>query len=1045
MALPVQTVVRLLLCLQAYTSPNIFPVEYSEGSVRNHLLFISAALFATGFLGCGGGSGTGTSGGSGTPANPVPSISSILPTSVAVGSSAITLYVYGSNFNSGTVVLWNGASLSSTYVNSGTVTAAVPQSNLSNAANVQITVSNTGANTGASAPTSFLVANPRPILNTISPQFVTVGDSLTITATGSYFISGTQIEWNGNALNTTQVNATTLAAQVPSSNLTAAATVSVTLFNPGPGGGPSATIIPLTVYSGSTRVAGIPLYAKDIVWDGTHGLIYASIPGASASATGNVVAINPAISAVTAQVAAGSNPNQLSVSSDGTQLWVGEDGTSSVERFALPALTSDLQFNLPKLGAYTIQTAKSLQAEPGSADTVAVLLTEPAYSGNESTGTAVFDRGTPRPAQISNNTNIVSIAWDSNASTLYGSEWGCEASNVTKCSTLNVMEVNSTGVSINNSYPGTFPYEGLVSGTGITFDSSMGYIYANDGQVLNPTTGDLVGAFDLSAFYGDVYCAVDAAQGLVFFVGETIEQSKGDFGYTIEVFDNSSYRLLHSLLIPNFAVGEGPPTQLLRWGNSGLAFLTSARIYLVDGKFVNSTATPDISTGQGANTIPHPISISPESAVAGSNDVTVKITGTDFIPGAQAYWSYYPVTPQCAPVQTTYVSSTELHAIIPACDFVKAGTATITVSNGTTSTVNSTPFQFTIFPVGSNPIVMDLAATSLAWDKNSGLLYAVIGSSDPQYPNSIVAINPATGRLMKNQQVGPNPSLVRVTSDGAYLYVGYQNSSSLTRLQLPGLNAPLTWPLGADALSGPITANDIEPAPGAPQTVAVAGSNGEATVFDNSVVRPNALVPSSSGNTLSSLQWGPDASVLYGSGTQVNTQPWDFTIMNVDASGLSLKENDPGALQNLSTVGSFGNDIHYDAGTQLLYVDDGAVVDSTNAAFKGGYNSWGLVVPDSSLNTVFVLGLTFISPGYPSQSWTNGFGLSSYNQKTFGFISSLKLPPIPYSGGAGRPVSFVRCGGSCLAFSTNSSTYPKFANPGMLYILNDPGFVKVAP
>ena len=298
---------------------------------------------------------------------------------------------------------------------------------------------------------------------------------------------------------------------------------------------------------------------------------------------------------------------------------------------------------------------------------------------------------------------------------------------------------------------------------------------------------------------------------------------------------------------------------------------------------------------------------------------------------------------------------------------------------------------------------------------------------------------------MKSQQVGPNPSLVRVTSDGAYLYVGYQNSSSITRLQLPGLSAPMTWPLGADAVSGPITASDIEPAPGAPQTVAIAGSNGEAIVFDNSVVRPNAHVPSISGNTLSSLQWGSAPSVLYGSGTHVGTQPWDFTIMNVDASGVSLKENDPGALQNLSTVGSFGNDIHYDGGTRLLYVDDGAVVDPTNAAFKGGYNSWGFVIPDSSLNTVFVLGLTFVPPGYPLQSWTNGFGLSSYNQRTFGFISSFKLPPIPYSGGAGQPVSFVRCGGSCLAFATNSATYPDFANPGMLYILNDSAFVKAAP
>ena len=963
-----------------------------------------------------------------------------------VGSSATTLYVYGSNFNSGTVVFWSGVPLTSTYVNSGTVTAAVPQSNLSIAANVQITVSNNGSSTGASAPASFLVANPRPILTAISPQFVTVGDPLTITATGSYFIAGTQIQWNGNALTTTSVNTTTLTAQVPSSNLTAAATVSVTAFNPGPGGGPSATIFPLTIFSGSTRVAGIPLSANDIVWDRAHGLIYASVPDATGSASGNIEAINPVTATVTSQVAAGSNPNQLSVSANSSQLWVGEDGTGSVERFALPALTSDLQFKLPKPSPYIIPRAMSLQAAPDSADTVAVLL------GNygDSIGTMIFDGATQRPAAVgSDYYNIVSIAWNSTASRLYGSEFGCEATHVTKCYTLDVMEVDSAGVSMANSYPNAFPYLSDAAAIHSYFDPSTGYLYSNNGKVLNPATGDLVGAFDLSPFYGDVFCAVDSAQGLVFFVGETMTQTSGPFGYTIEVFDKSSYRLLHTLLIPNLAVGQGSPKRFIRWGNSGLAFLTPSgtlssnpMLYLIDGKFVNSTATPDVSTGLGVNMVPNPISISPESAVAGSNDVTVKITGTDFIPGAQVYWA--PVNLNCPGVQTTVVSSTELQAIVPACDLVKAGVATITISNGTSSSLRGTPFQFTIFPTGLNPIVMNLAAASLAWDQKSGLLYAAVGGGDPKYPNSIIAINPSTGLVMKSQQVGSNPALVRVTSDGAYLYVGYQNSSSITRLQLPGLSAPLTWPLGADAASGPIIASDVEPAPGAPQTIAIAGSNGAAMVFDNSVMRSNLVATSTSGNTQSSLQWGSDPSVLYGSGTAVNTQPGDLSIMKVDSSGVSLKESDPGTLNNSSIPGSLGYNIHYDLGTRLLYADNGAVVDPTNATFKGGYNSWGFVAPDSSLNTVFVLGMTY-DPAIPFTSWANGFGLSSYNQKTLGFIGSVKLPPIPYSGVAGQPVAFVRCGGSCLAFATISTGYQNFGKPGMLYILNNSGFVTAAP
>ena len=67
---------------------------------------------------------------------------------------------------------------------------------------------------------------------------------------------------------------------------------------------------------------------------------------------------------------------------------------------------------------------------------------------------------------------------------------------------------------ITNSYSGVFPYETLVTGLRLYFDPSTGYLYANNGQVLNPATGNLVGAFDLSAFYVGVFCGVDSAPGI---------------------------------------------------------------------------------------------------------------------------------------------------------------------------------------------------------------------------------------------------------------------------------------------------------------------------------------------------------------------------------------------------------------------------------------------------------------------------------------------------------------------------------------------------
>ena len=104
-------------------------------------------------------------------------------------------------------------------------------------------------------------------------------------------------------------------------------------------------------------------------------------------------------------------------------------------------------------------------------------------------------------------------------------------------------------------------------------------------------------------------------------------------------------------------------------------------------------------------------------------------------------------------------------------------------------------------------------------------------SGDPTYPNSIVAVDPATGAVVKSALVGADPRLVRTTADGAYLYVGYMALSFVTRLQLPGLNSPLTWPLGTLPANGPLMAVDLQPSPVASQTVAIAG--GTAVMLNN--------------------------------------------------------------------------------------------------------------------------------------------------------------------------------------------------------------------
>jgi len=82
--------------------------------------------------------------------------------------------------------------------------------------------------------------NPVPTLTAISPNTVTRGGpAFTLTVTGSNFISGAAVQWNGSTRPTTFVSSTQVTAQISADDIVAAGTERVAVFNPGPGGGTS--------------------------------------------------------------------------------------------------------------------------------------------------------------------------------------------------------------------------------------------------------------------------------------------------------------------------------------------------------------------------------------------------------------------------------------------------------------------------------------------------------------------------------------------------------------------------------------------------------------------------------------------------------------------------------------------------------------------------------------------------------------------------------------------------------------------------------------
>ena len=190
------------------------------------------------------------------PPNPMPTLTSLSPVSVTVGSADITLTVTGANLINGSIVRWQGSDRQTTFVSPTQLKALIPETDLGTAKIAGVTIFNPAPAGGSSNALNFTVTsgNPVPTLTSLRPASSPIGGpTFTLTATGIGFVNGGVIRWNGSSLRTTFISNTQLTAIVPSANLLTSGTANVTIFTPLPDGGLS-NALPFTVSSSANPV-----------------------------------------------------------------------------------------------------------------------------------------------------------------------------------------------------------------------------------------------------------------------------------------------------------------------------------------------------------------------------------------------------------------------------------------------------------------------------------------------------------------------------------------------------------------------------------------------------------------------------------------------------------------------------------------------------------------------------------------------------------------------------------------------------------------------
>jgi trimeric autotransporter adhesin len=174
-------------------------------------------------------------------------ITSLDPTSTAVGGPDFMITVNGTGFTTNDVVLWNGSPRVTVIapMNTTVATATITRDDIATVGIASVAVSL--PNQVVATPSlGFPVTGPNnssPNLSSLSPNSATHGaGDFEMRLNGSGFGSNAFVEWNGTFVATAFISSSQLVAYVPAALFATAGSVPVTVTNPAPGGGTSSSV-----------------------------------------------------------------------------------------------------------------------------------------------------------------------------------------------------------------------------------------------------------------------------------------------------------------------------------------------------------------------------------------------------------------------------------------------------------------------------------------------------------------------------------------------------------------------------------------------------------------------------------------------------------------------------------------------------------------------------------------------------------------------------------------------------------------------------------
>lgn len=667
--------------------------------------------------------------------NGIPAITALNPTSIAAGSSTFTLTVTGTGFINGSTVLWNGNDRPTNFVSGTQLTATIAANDVAAVGNANVSVVTPSPGGGTSNVLSFAINAPTLTIATLTPNAAIAGSAgFTLTVTGSGFLNGATVRWNGSNRTTTFVSGTQLTAQIPASDITVAGTASVSVAAASGGvsnslsftiNNPAPTIGGLSPASATAGSNGITLTVNGtgfvggstVRWNGSARAttfvsatqLTAAIPASDLTASGSaeITVANAAPGGGVSNASSFSILNGvpvLSTLSPNTVLVGGAAFTLTVNGSGFVSGVSarvNGQTRTATLVSATQLTVSINATDIQTAGTVSITAVNPVPGGGESNALSLAVNN-PVPAitmlaptsvlatsaQFTltvNGTGFINgstVQWNgSNRTTTFVSATQLRAT----ISQTDIAAPGSGSITVINATPG--------GGTSNAVNLPVSQVPTAQIAVTpaNPTVTDNI-SIQLSGTWPNS-CVPQSPQFTV-------------VGNEVRITTSNNGQACATVLTP-WSQSVSLPAGTLAAGN----YQTQVNHTSPFGQFDLGKSAFTVS-----NLAPGLTALNPNGAIAGGAAFTLTVTGNNFTNGSVIRWND-------ADRPTTFVSATQLRAVIPASDIAAAGAASVRVFTPAPGGGTTNALSFTI----ASSVASVSAASFLGTELTSESIVAAFG------------------------------------------------------------------------------------------------------------------------------------------------------------------------------------------------------------------------------------------------------------------------------------------------------------------------------